>query len=113
MAFSPSDGRETEGIHTAAMLSDYIVPNPYKLRLNKVVPAAIALIQVKSVFFFFPRKPLITEVPIPSRIFAPDLRKTLENALKPNYHQSPNHPLFLSCLACVSLPATLIDTSKY
>lgn len=54
MAFSPSDGRETEGIHTAVMLSDYIFPNPYKLRLNKVVPAAIALIQVKSVFIFSP-----------------------------------------------------------
>lgn len=52
MAFSSSDGGETEGIHTAVRLSDYIFPNPYKLRLNKVVPAATALMQVKSVFIF-------------------------------------------------------------
>lgn len=54
MAFSPSDGRKTQGIHTAVMLSDNIFPNPHKLRLSKVVPVAIALIQVKSVLIFSP-----------------------------------------------------------
>lgn len=36
------------------MLSDNIFPNPHKLRLSKVVPVAIALIQVKSVLIFSP-----------------------------------------------------------
>lgn len=88
--------REHPSSHNAKRLYS---PKSIQAQIKQSVPAAIALIQVKSVFIFPPENLLITEVTIMSRMFVPDLRKTPENALKLNYPQSPHHQLFLSVLS--------------
>lgn len=74
-------------------------PKSIQAQIKQSGPCSNCLDTREICFHLYPRKSLITKVTIMSHIFVPDLRKIPEDALKPNYPQSPNQQLFLSMLS--------------